>query len=81
MRTFFYAASGFFAASLLTWGGLLLWEITTLESQDSYWDRTPQVADTFVAYWLLFGIATAIGAVLLSRRRNLKHNRKTRPSD
>ena len=78
MKTFFYAVLGFLVASFLAWGGLLIWAFTVLDPNDSYWDRTPNAADTFVACWLIFGIATAIGSVLLSRRRDLKHNGQLR---
>ena len=68
MRTFLYAVLGFIVASLFAWGGLLIWALTMLEPDDSYWDRTPMAADAFVACWLLFGIATSFGAAMWSRR-------------
>jgi hypothetical protein len=70
MKTFLYAISGFIVASVFAWGCLLVWAFTALEPGDSYWDRTPITADAFVACSLLFGIVTAFGAVMWSRRPN-----------
>ena len=68
MKPFLYAALRFIVASLFAWGGILIWAFTMLEQDDSYRDRTPMAADTFVALWLIGSIVAAFGAVKLSRR-------------
>lgn len=70
MRTFLYSALGFLAATVLLWGGLLVWAKLSLDAQDSYWDRAPYAADLFFACWIILGIAAAVLAARLSRRRN-----------
>ena len=72
MKTFLYSALGFLAATVLLWGGLFLWGGLSLGAQDSYWDRTPYAADLFFACWIVVGIAAAVIAARLSRRRDNK---------
>ncbi len=68
MKTFLCAVLGFLLASVIAWGGLLLWGVIFLDKGDSYWDRQPYAADVFFACWLVFSTATSIAAAWLSRR-------------
>lgn len=70
MKTFLYAVLGFILASIVVWGGLLIWGAAVLKNGDSYWDRTPYAADAFFACWLIFSTAAGIAAAWLSRRNH-----------
>ena len=68
MRTFCWATGGFLLESVIAWGALLSWAVIVLDPQDSYWDRTSGGADLFFVVWLLFAIASSVGAAWWSRR-------------
>ena len=70
MKTFLYSVLGFLGATILRWGGLFIWAKLSLDAQDSYWDRTPYAADIFFACWIFLGIAAAVLATRLRKRRD-----------
>ncbi|GGZ08236.1 hypothetical protein ACFFTM_03410 [Pseudoduganella plicata] len=69
MNTFLYAALGFTLATVVAWGGLLVWAFIFLDRHDSYWDHAPGAAETFFVCWLLSGIVAAFIAAWMSRTR------------
>lgn len=70
MKSIAYFVAGFVIATAVAWGSLYAWVRAYLgiSPTDSYWDRVPYGADTFLICWLVFAVAAAIAFSRLARR-------------
>lgn len=70
MKSLAYFIAGFLIATIVAWGALFAWVRVYLgvTPADSYWDRVPYGADTFLICWLVFSFAAAIASTRLVRR-------------
>lgn len=77
MKSLAYFLAGFLSATVVAWGALFAWVRVYMgvSPTDSYRDRVPYGADTFLICWLVFSFAAAVACTQLARRAKKSNDR------